>query len=164
MITYRDYYTHMSAIEQLVNAAVSHLEINTTGMTEKEVDLYYIGSYIQSLATATAPSFNVAKLSFAVDMLVALLRHADADNTNKVSFCMWMPDEVESDPELEAAWREEFVEYSRMTPPMLIGAALTVDMLESPIDLLDFCSIQFVHLAKYCVSHGIDITQAVSLV
>lgn len=160
MITYREYYSRMMDAEKVLNAAVSHVEFNTTGMTKDEAKVYILGRYIQALSSATMPEFWVNKLCYAIDTLLTILK---TQGQEKISFSLWSPEEVEADEELNEMWRTEFVRNSRMCPQMLLGTALMSESMED-FDAKDFVNIQFLHIANYCVSHEVNIAHAVQFV
>lgn len=167
MLTYSEYYNRMRGIQSLLNAAADHANINTTGMTSREEVLYIFGKYIQALAAATMPSFFVAKCSMPISILVHVARVYTEQK--KFEFSLFDPHDVEQDEELEELWRHDFIDYTRMPAPVIVGAASSIVGMDSVMDLanIDFafwCNCQAEHLAKYCVAHDVDISKAIDMV
>lgn len=165
MITYREYYNRMAAIEKFLNEASDHTQINVSGMTDREAVLYQAGKYFQALASATMPSFIIEKCSFPIGVLVHLVRKAGSS----FNFGLMPCEEVDSDRDLAEMWKEDYICYTRMSATSMLGAATTVigccDIsMTGSIELGNWSSCQAEHLAKYCIAHDFDLTRAVSII
>lgn len=167
MLTYNEYYTRMLDIQKVLNAAADNTTINTTGMTDREAALYIFGRYIQSLSSATMPSFFVSKCAMPVSILIHVMRKCS--KSKQFNFSLFDPKDVEQDEELEELWQHDYIDYTRMTAPVIVGAASSIIGMDSVMDLADidfdfWCNCQAEHLAKYFVSHDVDITKIVDMV
>lgn len=167
MLTYNEYYNRMLGIQNALNAASDHININTTGMTAREAALYIFGKYIQSLSAATMPSFFLSKCAYPVALLIHVKREFSKGNC--FDFSLFDPKELEQDEELEELWQHDFIDYTRMSAPVVVGAASSIIGMDSAMDIanIDFdfwCNCQAEHLAKYCVAHDVDLSNVIELV
>ena len=156
MITYREYYQRMKAIQDALNqtSVPSKDPINRTGLTGQEVCMTYIGKYITELVTA--------KNIHASDNLCLLIYVVRSMMNDEFDFCLLEPDEFESmQSELDEQFRNELISYSRMNRIEFIGAAASFineySVDEELADLPMWAIDQARHLANYCVSHNIDL-------
>lgn len=162
MLLYNDYYNRMQAIQDALNAETAPIaNINTTGLTPREAAYYIFGRYIQSLLSATYPSFSVAKCESAVSILVYAMR--ELTDTKRFDFALFDPDSVAKDAQLEEVWCNEYIDYTRMSSPMMIGVASCIAGTNECVcdsDFIDFdvwCNLQALHLANYCIAHDINL-------
>lgn len=157
MVTYRDFFSKMSVFSSLLNNMPDSASINISGMTRPESIYYMIGRYMQCLVQATYPYFDISHLSSSVGILV----HLCAFVNGSFDLALFEPEDVEKDDVLNDEWNEEFIRYSRMSSTSFVGAAVMSEgnnMLDitDPFEVSCWCSEQASHIAKYCISHGMD--------
>lgn len=167
MLQYNEFHARMRAIQDVLNTAADHATINTTGETTKETALHIIGRYIQTLSSATMPSFFAAKMLLPVSILIHAKREFSDDK--QFDFFLFDKDVVEQDDAVKKLWLSDFTEYTRMTSCALVGAAASIGRIDDVVvfERLDFgywCNIQAMLLAKYCVAHDVDFTRFVDMV
>lgn len=164
MLTYNEYYIRMNYIQDILNSVSDHLALNVSGMTQKETVLYVFGKYMQALSAATMPYFHPSKCA----QLIALLIHIKRNLTEKkhFDFSMFSVDDVEHDEELADLWQHDFIDYTRMSSTVFVGAAYGIisDTVIDDLDMDWWSNIQAAHLAKYFVAHDVDISKIIALV
>lgn len=164
MLTYSEYYNRMQSSAKFMEASATHIQLNVSGLNREESLQYVTGRYMQALSSATLPSFSAEKCVMAIEILVYIKRHIIGERA-AFDFAMFSPEEAEQDTELEQPCMDEYIAYTRMSPPSLVGAAASVSDFDQLVSDPDYwCDIQASILARYLVAHDIDIARYIQIV
>lgn len=158
MLTYREYFNRMKAIEKAFNAFDnSHPAIiNTTGKTARESFLAKAGFMLEVFSDKQWTALD--NISYIVSILVGMCR----SESGEFSFGVYPVEEAEEEDEIIDEWESRFISYSRMGHYTFLGTLFTLDPVydfNESDDVVFWCSQIAEHIANYCVAHEINLQQ-----
>lgn len=164
-MNYSDYHAQMSAIETAFNDVKQPkrnivLESHTAGERIIEGIGKYLHNIYDSLGLISMSKDLTNSAFVPLNYLFKLMRDQESGpfSFGLVPVSDWEA-LVANDPDAEENWSNEMEVYNRMSPEVFFGACacrISIDTFD-PADVADWCSQQAAHLAKYCITHNIDL-------
>lgn len=165
ILSYPDYYNAMLAVEAALNAdtEASHnapVESSIKVCASMGVYIEYVLKGLRHASLTLASPTENLHIRTAVSVLKTILR---GQQRGPFCFGLLSPGEWEEatreDANLQQQFDCELEQYQALNHFAFVGASVSIVPINStePEDVADWCCQQACHLAKYCVTHGIDL-------